>query len=143
MARHCEMSRDYDRALVLIEQALALDCRNSTALCVKGLMESYMACGRFKEALTVAQDSVMAMPKNAGALTLVGIVLSHIPDCKDKVRSSATMALRKALQADPKCLEALFAIEHYNAALLLNPNYEPATKGIARVECLINGDDNL
>ncbi|KAI9366141.1 hypothetical protein DFJ73DRAFT_163080 [Zopfochytrium polystomum] len=164
------------------------DFQRSLQLCddiasFKGLMESYLAVQRLKEALATAQDAVKKVPSNPHALVLGGIVLSHFSDCKDKAKS----AFEKALLIDPECLEALFglcsilhndrkwsesaklleshtshhnsavywtrladvytmqedhasALEKYNQALALNPNYEPALRGFARVEKLVAGE---
>ncbi|KAJ3414842.1 Anaphase-promoting complex subunit 7 [Chytridiales sp. JEL 0842] len=72
----------------------------------RGLMECYLSLNRLKEALSMAKESVMLMPQSARALTLVGIVLSHMPNGAERAR----MAFNKALAVDPKCGEAVIAL---------------------------------
>ncbi|KAJ3333610.1 Anaphase-promoting complex subunit 7 [Blyttiomyces sp. JEL0837] len=137
----------------------------------QGLMESYLGLKRLKEALSIAQEASMVLPRNPQSLTL------------------ANKLFQRALTLDPKCVEALFAmitilnrdqkwaeaiklmeanlkyhnapvyhtrlaelyavtqdyyraIEHFNAALSLNPDCYSARDGIARVEALIGGVNN-
>ncbi|KAJ3210278.1 hypothetical protein HDU67_005436 [Dinochytrium kinnereticum] len=73
----------------------------------RGLMESYIGMGRPKEALEVArEEAAECMPENPRALTLIGIVLSHLPDQK----LNASIALDRALEKDPHCADAVLAL---------------------------------
>ncbi|KAJ1919246.1 hypothetical protein H4219_002097 [Mycoemilia scoparia] len=88
----------------------------------KGLLESYILLSRYKDALVLAKDVVDLMPKNAGALTMVGLVLSHSPDSYDK----AVRILKSALEIDIRCSDAVAALaslyvsnEHLDKAISL------------------------
>lgn len=137
LARYCESKEDLDRALHFVEKALSLNQRHVEAHLLKGslllstnkpqealssyrnaskhtqdifiyqgLMECYVALGKFKEALVVAKEALNIMPNNARALTLVGIVLLKFEGKTEK----AKLVFQKALQADPKCSEAIVAL---------------------------------
>ena len=52
------------------------------------------------------QEALADMPKNAKAITLVGRVLSHLPEGKDK----AKRAFQRALSIDPLTVDATLAL---------------------------------
>ncbi|KAI9021118.1 hypothetical protein DFJ74DRAFT_707086 [Hyaloraphidium curvatum] len=73
----------------------------------QGLMESYLALDRYKEALAITSEAAAMMPRHPRAKTLLGVVLSHHPgqDFRDKARQQ----FQAALQIDPKCVEAIIS----------------------------------
>eukprot|EP00126_Sphaerothecum_destruens_P006731 Sdes_comp19504_c0_seq1m11025 len=75
-----------------------------------GLMESYIALSRIKEAYSVATEAKRMMPNNPRCLALVGTVLSHTVD----QRATAKQTLEVALAADPRCLDAVVALVQLN-----------------------------
>ena len=72
----------------------------------KGLVEAYLAQPKYKEALCMAKEALQRMPKSALALTLVGRVLSHSPEGREKAKRAFT----KALQIDPMSIDAVMAL---------------------------------
>ncbi|KAI9347619.1 hypothetical protein BDR26DRAFT_854404, partial [Obelidium mucronatum] len=157
MARYCETKGDMDRAMHLVEKSLLLGSNHAEGHLLKGslllgqskpqeaitsfrtahqlspglesyrgLMESYIACKRTKEALAIAKEAIQRMPNNAKAVVLVGCVFSHMPDRK----AQAASAFARALEMDPKCTEALYALvsslvgdsKHKEAVALLQNN---------------------
>ncbi|KAJ1820325.1 Anaphase promoting complex subunit 7 [Coemansia sp. RSA 2599] len=94
----------------------------------KGVVESYVRCARFKDAFVYAKEAAELMPRHAGALALVGIVLSHSPESSDK----AARLLQAALDIDCHCTEAIAALaslhvaaQHLDAALAVIEKYLP------------------
>ena len=51
----------------------------------RGLMECYIGVRRIKEALSISKEALTYMPDSARALTLVGVVVSHMPSGKEQV----------------------------------------------------------
>jgi cytochrome c-type biogenesis protein CcmH/NrfG len=76
------------------------------------LIESYIGLSRVKEALAVAKEAIQLMPKNPKMLTLVGVVLSHTPNGREKAKK----AFENALAIDPYCTEAAIALVSTNIA---------------------------
>lgn len=72
----------------------------------QGLVRSYLAIPKHKEALYAAREAVKAMPQSAKALTLVGDVYAHHPDGRDKARRFYESALR----LEPTYLGAVLAL---------------------------------
>ena len=85
---------------------------NRDLLSFQGLIESYIGMSRIKEALAVAKEAIQLMPKNPKMLTLVGVVLSHTPNGREKAKK----AFENALNLDPQCTEAAIAIVSTNIA---------------------------
>lgn len=52
------------------------------------------------------QEALADMPKNAKSITLLGRVLAHLPECRDK----AKRAFQKALALDPMTIDACCAL---------------------------------
>ena len=58
---------------------------NGTIEVFQGLVQAYLAVGKYKEAMAVSKEALQLMPRNARALTLVGVVLSRKEECREKV----------------------------------------------------------
>ncbi|KAJ1881313.1 Anaphase promoting complex subunit 7 [Coemansia sp. RSA 1722] len=78
----------------------------------RGVVQAYVRCSKFKEAFVYAKEAAELMPKHAGALALVGIVLSHSPESSDK----AARLLQAALDIDCRCTEAVGALASMHVA---------------------------
>jgi tetratricopeptide (TPR) repeat protein len=142
MSKYAEMKEDRERALQFIDKAVNINPRHyenyvfkgsvlisehaSEAIAAyrkayhiqkdlvsfQGLVEGYLAVNRIKEALSISKEALQMMPKNPKTLILVGVVLSHTPDGKEKARK----AFENALLIDPACTEAVIAIVSNNIA---------------------------
>ncbi|XP_030473876.1 anaphase-promoting complex subunit 7 [Syzygium oleosum] len=60
----------------------------------QGLVRSYLACSKVKEALYTAREAMKAMPQSARALKLVGDVHASNPDGREKAKKFYESALR-------------------------------------------------
>ena len=87
-----------------------------------GLVKSFIAGHRYKEALFSAKEAVKAMPHNARALTLLGEVHAQ----HSVTRGKARMLYERALILDPTCTDAVLSLsdlevgqDHYSGALKL------------------------
>ncbi|KAJ2876365.1 Anaphase promoting complex subunit 7 [Coemansia asiatica] len=99
-----------------------------TARTFAGVVQAYVRCAKFKEAFVYAKEAAELMPRHAGALALVGIVLSHSPEASDK----AARLLQAALDIDCHCTEAVAALaslhvaaQNLDAALAVIEKYLP------------------
>ena len=136
MSRYCEMKGEQDKALTLVEKAiklrptyqnayllkgaLLLSNRPTEALqtfylayeisadldAVRGLVEAYTGCSRFADALLLSKETLQKYPRNARALTLIGTLLSH----KQESREKAKKALQSSLSIDPNSLETVVTL---------------------------------
>ncbi|KAI8323351.1 TPR-like protein, partial [Martensiomyces pterosporus] len=77
-----------------------------SALTYRGVVEAYVRCGKYKEAFLAAKEAAELMPRSAGALAMVGVVLSHSPESYSK----AVKLLEAALDIDHRCTEAIAAL---------------------------------
>ncbi|KAJ1732896.1 Anaphase promoting complex subunit 7 [Coemansia biformis] len=83
-----------------------------SALTYRGIVDAYVQCGKYKEAFLYAKEAAELIPRHAGALAAVGIVLSHSPESHDK----AAQLLEAALGLDPRCTEAIAALASLHVA---------------------------
>lgn len=132
MARYCEMKGEQEKALTLTERAIKLRPRYANSYLLKGslllstkpsealqafhtayeispdldatrgLVEAYSALSRFNDALLLAKETLQKYPRNARALVLIGNLLSHKPESREKAKK----ALQNSLAIDPNSLEA-------------------------------------
>ena len=72
----------------------------------KGLVDAFLALHKYKEALATAKDALATMQRNPKAITLVGRVLAHLPDGRDKAKK----AFLRALTIDPLSVDAALAL---------------------------------
>ncbi|KAJ2861178.1 Anaphase promoting complex subunit 7, partial [Coemansia erecta] len=83
-----------------------------SALTFRAVVESLVQCGRYKEAFVYAREMAELLPQHAGALAMVGMVLSHSPESSDKARR----LLEAALDIDKRCAEAVGALASLHVA---------------------------
>ncbi|KAJ2358103.1 Anaphase promoting complex subunit 7 [Coemansia sp. RSA 2618] len=77
-----------------------------SVLTYRGIIDAYVQCGKYKNAFLYAKELAELMPRHAGALAMVGVVLSHSPESHDK----AAKLLEGALDIDSRCTEAIAAL---------------------------------
>ncbi|KAJ3087005.1 Anaphase promoting complex subunit 7 [Quaeritorhiza haematococci] len=129
-------------ALGAAKEALGLMPKNPRALAMVGLVLAQMPEGQDKALqydpkctrAVLAMVSVLVQEENLQEA--VDLLESHIPH-----QHTADVHCQLA-NIYTKMEDYSKALENYNTALRISPEYEEATNGIARVEKLINGIDD-
>jgi len=109
-------------------------------LVFQGLVEAYLAASppKVREALAMAKEALQLMKNDPKALTLIGMVLMHTQEGKEKARK----AFENALRYDPHSTDAILALvqlevseEHVPEAIaLLRKHLEIQNTEMARTE---------
>ncbi len=85
------VAHPHERALQCFRCAYALDKRDLGVF--QGLVDAHLVASRFKDALFAAKEALQRAPRNPKALTLVGAVLGHSVEGREKARAAFVKVL--------------------------------------------------
>jgi len=139
-ANECKMSRDYESAIQLYQQALKLEPKSIQALTSLGVI--YKNQGEYERSIEVSEQAVILDPKNKFAWNLLGLVYLNT-----KNYDKAIKAYEHALNIDISSKEAAHnlgfayakkgdfknAIEIITAALDKTPKYSQVWYKLSKV----------
>jgi len=131
--------KDYPKARVNYETALAIDPRDSVSWCHLGNMHAFE--GRYDDAIRAYDEALKYDPSNSYAWNNKGTVYQVL-----HMDEQALIAFNKALQNNPNDFDAHIniakllskmghseeALPHYRAALRIRPDSEAARQGVKR-----------
>ncbi len=110
----------------------------------EGLVDAYIAAGKFKEAIASAKEAISLAPRDPRAITLVGLALAHGSTDRQggpngQGLDKAKRTLRKALSFNPSSLRPLFAlIDLYIREGEIDSAIEVLQQGLEGSSCVQN-----
>lgn len=97
----------FDHAIVAYFRANEI---SKDVSCYEALVEAYLSCSKYKEAVCTAKEAINFAPRDPRAMTLVGLALMSAPGSRERGRDKAKRTLKKAFISDPTNKRALFSL---------------------------------